>query len=148
MRVLLAIDDSEFSQEAAREVENRLTAPKTTVRVLHVVGSFVPPAAAIWDAGGSLDAVNKEVSDQFQQLVDDVAARLKARGISAEGVVKEGNAGKVIIEEAKEWDADLIVVGAHGLSGLETLIMGNVARHVVDHAPCSVEVVRPKRKSN
>jgi nucleotide-binding universal stress UspA family protein len=148
MRVLLAIDDSEFSQEAAREVENRLAAPDTTVRVLHVVGSFVPPAAAIWDAGGSLEGVNEEVSDQFQQLVDDVAARLKARGISAEGVVKEGNAGKVIIEEAKEWDADLIVVGAHGLTGLETLIMGNVARHVVDHAPCSVEVVRPKRKSN
>jgi|GEM_PF-6388804 len=82
---------------------------------------------------------------RFQQLVNDVVAGLKARGISAEGVVKEGNAGKVIIEEAKEWDADLIVVGAHGISGLETLIMGNVARHVVDHAPCSVEVVRPKR---
>jgi len=148
MRVLLAIDDSQLSQEAAREVENRLAAPDTIVRVLHVVGSFVPPAAAIWDAGGSLTGVNEEVSDQFQQMVNDVAARLKTRGVASEGVVRKGNAGKVIIEEAKEWDADLIVVGAHGLTGLETLIMGNVARHVVDHAPCSVEVVRPKRKSN
>jgi nucleotide-binding universal stress UspA family protein len=148
MRVLLAIDDSQFSQDAAREVETRLAVPDTTVRVLHVVGSFVPPAAAIWDAGGSLAGVEEDVEGRFQQLVDDVAARLKVRGITSEGVVRRGDAGKVIIEVAKEWDADLIVVGAHGLTGLETLIMGNVAKQVVDHAPCSVEVVRPKRKSN
>jgi len=148
MRVLLAIDDSQFSQEAAREVENRLAVPDTTVRVLHVVGTFVPPAAAVWDAGGSLTGVEEEVEGRFQQMVDEAAARFKARGITSEGVVRKGDAGKVIIEEAKEWDADLIVVGAHSLTRLETLIMGNVAKYVVDHAPCSVEVVRPKRKSN
>lgn len=129
-------------------MENRPAVPDTTVRVLHVLGSFVPPAAAVWDAGGSRAAVEAEVEGRFQQLVDEVAARLKARGITSEGVVRKGDAGKVIVDEAKQWDADLIVAGAHGLTGLETLIMGNVARHVVDHAPCSVEVVRTKRKSN
>jgi nucleotide-binding universal stress UspA family protein len=57
-----------------------------------------------------------------------------------------GSPGRLVflVHEAREWDADLIVIGAHGLTGLESILMGNVARHVVDHAPCSVEVARPK----
>lgn len=148
MRVLLAVDESPFAAEAAREVENRLVARDTEVRVLHVVGSFVPPAAALLDSGGSLEGVQQDVSNRYQVLVDEIAARLKARGGKAEGSVIEGTAGKAIVNEAEKWDADLIVVGAHGLSGLESLVMGNVARYVVDHAPCSVEVVRSKRRES
>lgn len=144
LKILLAIDESEFAAQAVREVEARLCLPETTVRVIHVVSSFIPPAASIVDAGGSLEGVRENVSEQYLDLVDKAAARLRDLGVSAEGVVREGNAAKAILHEAKEWGADLIVIGAHGLSGLETLVMGNVARHVVDHAPCSVEVVRVK----
>lgn len=147
MKVLLAIDESAYAAEAARAVETRLHLPDTEVRVLHVVGTFVPPVATVVDADGSLESVREDVLDRYQDLVDDVAERLKELGVDAAGVVREGSAGKQIINEAKEWDADLIVIGAHGLTGLESLLMGNVARHVVDHAPCSVEVVRPKDKS-
>jgi nucleotide-binding universal stress UspA family protein len=98
------------------------------------------------DARGSLEGVKEGVLDRYHELVNGIADRLKNFGIAAEGVVREGNPGKTIVKEAKEWDADLIVVGAHGLTGIESLIMGNVARHVVDHAPCSVEVVRPKSR--
>jgi nucleotide-binding universal stress UspA family protein len=66
-------------------------------------------------------------------------------GVTAEGVVRERSAGKKIVQEARKWEADLIVIGAHGLSGLESILMGNVVRYVVDHAPFSVEVVRPKK---
>jgi nucleotide-binding universal stress UspA family protein len=110
----------------------------------HVVGTFVPPAAAIVEEAASLEGIRDEISERYQKLVDETTTRLKHAGIKAEGIVREGKVGKTIVEEAKEWEADLIVVGAHGLSGLESLIMGNVARHVVDHAVCSVEVIRPK----
>lgn len=146
MRVLLAIDESEFAADAVKEVEARLNLPGISVRVLHVIGTFVPPAAAIVEAEGSLAGVQQNVSDHYQQLVDETAKRLKNLGLKAEGVIREGSPGKTIVNEAREWDADLIVVGAHGLSGLESLIMGNVARHVVDQAVCSVEVVRAKRR--
>jgi nucleotide-binding universal stress UspA family protein len=146
MRVLLAIDESAFSAHAAREVEIHMMLPDITVRVLHVVGTFIPPAAAVVDAEGSLEGVKENVLDRYQEIVNSTAEKLKDVGIAAEGVVREGDAGKTIVKEAKEWDADLIVLGAHGLTGIESLIMGNVARHVVDHAPCSVEVVRPKRR--
>ena len=144
MKVLLAIDESQFATAAAREAEARLTAPGTEVRVLHVVGSFIPPAAALLDSGGSVENVRDNVSNQYQVLVDGVAERFKARGISAEGVVREGDPAKTIVSQAKDWDADLVIIGAHGLTGLKSLIMGNIARHVVDNAHCSVEVVRPK----
>ena len=145
MKVLLAIDESDFGPQAAKEVEARLCAPNTMVRVIHVVASFVPPAAAVVEAGGSLKGVKENVVDQYHDLVDKEAARIRDLGVTAEGVVRQGRAGKTIVEEAKEWDADLIILGAHGLSRLETLVMGNVARYVVDHAPCSVEVVRLKK---
>jgi nucleotide-binding universal stress UspA family protein len=145
MKVLLAIDESAYAAAAVREIEARLMAPETEVRVLHVVGTFVPPAASVVESGGSMKNVREDVLERYQDLVHSVAERLKDFGITAEGVVREGNVGKSIVKEATEWDADLIVIGAHGLTGLESLILGNVTRHVVEHAPCSVEVVRPKK---
>lgn len=133
-----------FRKPRFQEVEERFATPDTTVRVLHVVGTFVPPAAALLDAGGSLEGVREEVASRYQALVESAAERLRRRGITAEAVVKDGNPGKVIVNEAKDWGADVIVVGSHGHSGLERLLMGSVAQYVVDHAPCSVEVAHRK----
>ena len=145
MKVLLAIDESDFAADAVKEVETRLCVPGTTVRVIHAVASFVPAAASLVEAGGSLEAVKENVADRYQEMVDHTASRLRDLGVPAEGVVREGSPGKTIVREAIDWDADMIILGAHGLTGLESLVMGNVARHVVDHAPCSVEVVRLKK---
>jgi nucleotide-binding universal stress UspA family protein len=62
-------------------------------------------------------------------------------------VVRRGDPRSVILEEAKEWDADLIVVGSHGYTGIKRLLLGSVAQSVVSHAPCSVEVVRQKTEN-
>jgi nucleotide-binding universal stress UspA family protein len=48
----------------------------------------------------------------------------------------------VILEEARQWGADLIVLGSHGRGGMERFLMGSVAETVATHAECSVEVVR------
>jgi nucleotide-binding universal stress UspA family protein len=48
----------------------------------------------------------------------------------------------MILDEAKTWGADLIVMGSHGRHGLDRLVMGSVAEAVASHAHCSVEVVR------
>jgi nucleotide-binding universal stress UspA family protein len=146
MKVLLPIDESEFSELAAQEIEERFATPDTTVRVLHVVATFVPPAAALLDSGGSLEGVRKEVTSQFQQLVDGVAERLRVRGLTAETAIRDGRPGKVIVSDAKEWGADLIVMGSHGYGRLARALMGSVAQYVVDHAPCSVEIVHKKER--
>ena len=144
MKILLAIDETPFSEEAVREVEDRLRTPDTTVRVLHAVAKFVPPAAALLDAGGTVEAARAQVMNQYQDLVDGVTARLQAQGITAEAIVKDGDPRKVIVNEAREWEADLIVMGSHAYGPIKRIILGSVSQYVIDHAPCSVEVAHRK----
>jgi nucleotide-binding universal stress UspA family protein len=145
MKILLAIDDSPYSTEAVGVVGARPWPTGTTVRVLSVVERVTPPAAELWyDAGGSLDRVQQEITGRAEQLTRRVAESLRAVGLMTEPVVREGDPRSVIVDEAKDWLADLIVVGSHGYTGVTRWLLGSVAQSVVSHAPCSVEVVRSK----
>jgi general stress protein 26/nucleotide-binding universal stress UspA family protein len=149
MKILLAVDDSPYSSEAIREVVTRTWPPGTTVRVLSAGEDIPPPAAELWyDAGGDLERANQELTERFEQLTARVAESLAAAGLKAEPLVRHGDPRSVIVEEAKEWGADLIVVGSHGYTGFKRLLLGSVAQSVVSHAPCSVEVVRLKSASD
>jgi len=48
----------------------------------------------------------------------------------------------ILVQQAKEWPADLIVVGSHSRSGIEQLLLGSVSREIVAQSPCSVMVVK------
>jgi nucleotide-binding universal stress UspA family protein len=81
-------------------------------------------------------------------LVEHAAWQLRKAGFRASEAVEAGDPKVRIIDHAKEWRADLIVVGSHGLRGLSRFLMGSVSEAVTRHAGCSVEVVRipPGRK--
>ena len=57
-------------------------------------------------------------------------------------MVREGYAATAIVDEATKIDADLIVIGTHGLSGLKHMLLGSVAERVVQKAPCPVLTVK------
>ena len=143
MRILLAVDGSPYSAVAAESVLSRPWPKGTVVRVVSAVDTIVPPAAELWyDAGGSLEEANRQIVNQAEQLIDKVGETVRASGLTVETAVRRGDPRSVILDEAKEWGADLIVVGSHGYSGIKRLLLGSVAQSVVSHAPCSVEVVR------
>lgn len=145
MRILLAIDESSASMAAIREVRKRAWPSSTVVRVLHVVEKFVPPAAQLWyDAGGSLIRSKDEVLRHYEEIADQVAEDLRARGLETETVVCEGNPHKDIVENAFEWRADLIVVGSHCYTAVRRFFLGSVAQSVVNRARCPIEIV-PER---
>ena len=145
MKVLLAIDEDTCSEEAINEVGARAWEAGTVVRVLRVVGRFVPPAQELWyDAGGDLDRAREEINDRSDELVERTCDWLREQGLSAEGAVRDGEPGPAVVEEAKEWGAGLVVIGSRGHTGLRRLLEGSVSRYVVDHAPCPVEVVHCK----
>lgn len=147
MKILLAVDESWCSENAVTEVGRRSWDSDTTVRVLHVLEKFVPPAADLWyDAGGSLDLAKRELSERYEEIIKQIADRLRQDGLRVETVLREGHPSKVIVEEADEWGADLIVIGSHGYSGLKRLVLGSTAQKVLDRAPCPVEVVQEKQK--
>lgn len=77
-----------------------------------------------------------------EALVEATAELLRAEGLRATTAVVWGDPRPKILEVAKEWGADLIVLGSHGRTWLKDFLMGSVADAVVHYAPCSVEIVR------
>lgn len=147
MKILLAIDYSEYSEAAIKEVAARPWPARSTVRVLSVVEPLPPSAAELWyDGRGSLDLVHKEIRQRAVELVERIAAKLRKKRLKVETAVREGHPHTAIVDEARKWRADLIVVGSHGRTGLKRLLLGSVAASVVAHASCSVEVVRRKKR--
>jgi len=145
MRIVLAVDGSSYAEEAVRSVVTRPWPAGTTVRVLSAIKitAVLPPSAELPGVTEAAETPgNNEIRAQTGRLVEEVAERLRSAGLSAEAVVREGDPRSVIVDEAKYWAADLIVVGSHGHTGIPHWLLGNVAQSVVAHATCSVEVVR------
>jgi nucleotide-binding universal stress UspA family protein len=86
------------------------------------------------------------VKAETEQSLARYAEGLRARGLSVETVAREGYPATVIEEEARRQQADLIVIGTRGLSGLKHLLLGSIAERVVQHAPCPVLTVKTCRK--
>jgi nucleotide-binding universal stress UspA family protein len=142
--VLLAIDESKFSEQAARAVLAQLRRTGTEVRVLNVVepiSSYV--SADLFPHLVSHSAqIEKDRHKQAKELVQRVARRLRKAGFKASEVVEDGDPKTKIVAHAAQWRADLIVLGSLGLKGLDRLLMGSVSAAVSSHAGCSVEIVR------
>jgi nucleotide-binding universal stress UspA family protein len=146
MKILLAVDHSKYSEAAIKEIAARPWPARSTVRVLSVVEPLPPPAAELWyDGRGSLDLAHKELRQRAEEFVKRIVTRLKKKRLRVEAAVRDGHPRTAIVDEARKWRADLIVLGSHGRTGLKRLLLGSVAASVVGHAPCSVEVVRLKR---
>jgi nucleotide-binding universal stress UspA family protein len=148
MKILLAVDGSPYSAAAAESISRRPWPTETVVRVLSAVENIVSPASELWyDAGGSLEEANRHITKQAEEITNKIGDAVRASGLTVETAVRRGDPRSVILDEAKEWDADLIVVGSHGYTGIKRLLLGSVAQSVVSHAPCSVEVVRQKAEN-
>jgi len=143
MRILLAIDDSKGSQAALKSVVTRICSSGIEVKVLHVLEppshllgremkAYDPEFEAVWNAR----------RDQAKALVSKAMETIREAGLSVTPALQEGDPRSQIIDVAKEWHADLIVLGSHGRTGLQRFLLGSVSEAVVRHAHCSVEIAR------
>ena len=89
--------------------------------------------------GTVLPVVEPEVYDG---VAAEGVALLQAAGATAEPLVAWGRPAEKIVEVAAEQGAEVLVVGHRGSGGLKSFLLGSVAKHIIDHAPCSVLVVR------
>jgi nucleotide-binding universal stress UspA family protein len=149
MNILVAIDDSTFSDAAVESVTERTWPEGSKFKLLSVVEPFHPEYAG-WHTNYMPVAIEaqKELVEAAKALVNERVKRLTAafgrQSVLAE--VREGYVTDTILEAAKEWPADLIVVGSHGRTGITRLLLGSVSEAVVSQAPCSVEIVKMPRK--
>lgn len=143
MKILIAIDGSDFSQAALQSVIARPWPPDTEAKVLNVVE---PPSLLMGREMGGYDPefemVWRALREQAKHLVAKAAEKLRETKLNVSTELVEGNPKSQIIDTANEWHADLIVLGSHGRTGLNRFLMGSVSQDVVRHAHCSVEIVR------
>lgn len=148
MKVLLAVDDSKFSEAAIRMLVAQNRPGKATVRVLHVVepieAPYYPDLAPPYPA--SLGALQKSRLKAGRGLAARVAEKLRAAGFQAASVVRQGHIRTTVVDVAAQWRADLIVVGSHGRKGVKRILLGSVSDYVARHASCSVQIVRLRAK--
>ncbi len=133
MKILLAIDASPASKVALEAVAKRPWPAGSRIEALTVINSLEP-----W----ALGVIVEEMKAHAHQLVDGAAMHLHLQGLAAEGAVGDGDPKHVILEHAAAMGADLIVVGAYGMSALEQFFLGSVSKAVLRFAPCSVAIAR------
>jgi nucleotide-binding universal stress UspA family protein len=144
MKIVLAIDGSEFSEAAVQAVIARAQPQNTEIRVLNVVEPPSPMAASQtpgYDPSIDADWWADE-KEQAEFLVEKTAELLRSKGLTVTCAVKEGDPKSEILDTARNWGADLIVLGSHGRKGLLRFLTGSVSEAVARHAGCSVEIAR------
>jgi nucleotide-binding universal stress UspA family protein len=149
MRILLAVDGSDFSDAAVEEVANRPWPRGSEVHVISVAHLPFTPTPETWALPDSYYSnLEKTVREQSESVTGRAIARLRESNagrrvpLTLSSATPIGHAEEKIIETAKTWDADLVVLGSHGYGGFTRFLLGSVSQAVASHAPCSVEVVR------
>lgn len=141
MNVLVGVDESPFSAAAVEFVRGVRWPEGTRIRVV----SASPPLFAISGETAMPQVIAEIIAQQERHhagLAERAAKRLREAGLTCEDALLAGDPRSALVEEARRWKADLIVVGSHGRSGLSKLVLGSVASHVTSHAPCSVLIVK------
>lgn len=133
MKVLLAIDPSSGSQQVVNEAAARPWPTGTEICVLSIVD------LGSWEG---LPALIEDAKDAARGLVETAAKQLDHPGLEVFSDIQLGYPKKAIPDIAREWKADLIMVGSRGLRAISRFFLGSVAQAVLRSAPCSVEIVR------
>lgn len=147
MRVLVATDGSEYSKMAVAECCRTVIQPDTTeITVVSAYEDAYPITAEPFALSADYyQKIDEAVHEMAQEFVSDAASEIQkffpGKELKLSKEVLRGSPDQQIIEKAKEWKADLIVVGSHG-RGFWGRMLGSVSDGVVHHAPCSVLVVR------
>jgi nucleotide-binding universal stress UspA family protein len=143
-RILAPIDGSDCAAAGLHEIARVTDQPAHQVLLIHVVESTrgdrqFPP--------GTAGAIMQEAPDKDgQEILDSAKATLLHWGIRCEQLLVESGGqsiAQVIVSEASRWNAELILMGTHGLRGFSRIILGSVAGEVVGTAKMPVLLVRP-----
>ena len=139
-RILVPIDFSEHAEAVVNWAAHLAEEHQSQIVLLHVYhlpvefrqveGAYLP--ADFWTS------MKDAAKEQLVQYGD----RLREQGLDVKEVTREGYPATAIEEEIEQIDADLVVIGSRGRTGLGHLLLGSIAERVVQKAPCPVLTVK------
>ena len=149
-KILVAIDRSPMGREVFNQALSLAKATGGSIMLLHILsyddkGSPVMLANYPYFDVGMNDAARQLYQEQWREfenqglgMLNRFADEAKVAGVEVELTQIPGSPSSSICQVAKNWEADLIVMGRRGFSGFKELILGSVSNYVLHHAPCSV----------
>ncbi|MBW4540650.1 MAG: universal stress protein [Myxacorys chilensis ATA2-1-KO14] len=154
-KILVALDSSESSQHVFEKALDLAKTNQAELMLLHVLSptdeAYPMPIYPSFDGIYPIqhDELMRSAMQQFSIVEQAGYDKLRSHSLKAEVenvlthmTQSTGDPGELICSTAKQWSADLIVIGRRGRSALTELLLGSVSNHVMHHASCSVLVVQ------
>jgi nucleotide-binding universal stress UspA family protein len=142
-RILVPVDGSETSNCGLDEAIRLAKLTKARIRLVNVVDGLVFSTGFEFATGD----VFGMLMDAGAQILSQAKLRVEASGVSVDTFLPETFGGRVcdvVVEQAKLWNADLIVIGTHGRRGVGRMFIGSDAEQIVRAAPVPVLLVRQR----
>jgi nucleotide-binding universal stress UspA family protein len=161
-RILVTMDMSEMGKTVFEAALSLIQHNSADLLLLHVLSSEednsplpVPPdLKEIYPAQGNdltLESWRKQWQDFEQkglEMLKNHSQQATDLGINTDYKQVYGNPARRICQIARQWNANLIVIGRRGRSGLSEILLGSVSNYVLHHAPCSVLIVQDQHHAN
>lgn len=147
-KILVAIDDSESSQTIFEQAVALAKANQAELMLLHVLEPYdqtYPGDPYIGIPRAALQVYWSRWQEREQaglERLRSLEATATAVGVVPEFTQSVGDPGRSICSLARTWNADLIVMGRRGLSGIKEFWLGSVSNYVLHHAPCHVLTIQ------
>ena len=153
MKILLATDGSENSEVAMEEFADMqfiLNAEVLIVSAFENSSLITSNPAPMGGLAGYYEEADSAARKAAENAVEKAAALLRNKKLSLSITTSVGNGSPkhIILNEAKKFNADLIVVGSHGHGIIGRFLLGSVSQSVALHAACSVLIVRKRDSTN
>ncbi|UCH43684.1 MAG: universal stress protein [Dehalococcoidales bacterium] len=146
MKIMLALDGSEYSEMSVKMLK-ALRLPSTTeVTIMTVVPEITFLGGITLDSliakGSNRDKARKEQDNKASTMLKEPVETLRGNGLKVETLVCRGRPEEQIMKKASETKADLVVIGAKGTNNSPRFPLGSIAHKVMKYAPCSVMLVK------
>lgn len=141
--ILVPTDGSDTAKRGLQEAIELARHLHSRIRVLHIysVVALITPYSSLAE-----ETLASGLKRNGESILQEAAATVRAAGVEVDQRLVEAFSERIasyVIDEARDWPAQLIVCGTHGHRGLQRLVMGSDAELIVRHSPIPVLLVRP-----
>jgi nucleotide-binding universal stress UspA family protein len=150
-KIMVGLDKSQLSLAAMEKAIALAKAYGAELKLVHILTGYEPgaPQRVTYFDGYYYPAMSQPILEEYHRdwnkfvgdyrtWLDGQVETVSLTGLSLSSEMRLGDPGYELCALAEEWQADLIVLGSHGRSGLKEMMLGSVSNYAMHHAPCSV----------